>query len=584
MKAGYTINGVMSEDPQVVSWARQQGLIWTNDFEIFKSTLLEEKSFDYLFSIFNKQYILPKAILHKPKQFTINCHDGPLPKYAGANATVWAILNGEQSHGITWHVVSEKLDAGDILKQAIFPIDRDETALSLNLKCYEHARLSFIKLVDEISNNKIARVKQDLQKRSYYNSYNKPRGNALIQWNSAAEEIDRIYRALNFGEYCNPMALPKFVFGSQAIIPQSLIIVDQVSTQLPGTIVEIGTDNIEIATSTQNIILKKFIDLLGQPIDIQTLSTVSNMHPGCILPSYNSASIQTIDEASLKFARHESFWVKKFSYTTEPIEKPFIIQNGTRHHYASPSIAFNCSDKFKYLASGASPEVIVLTILLIYLYRISNHQNLILYFSNRTFKGFSAPSEIIFSDCVPLSTSFTAEINFKDALQQILKELNNLEKHQTYTKDIFSRYSALKNCHTLHWGIDIADDLDNYQGNPRSSITIAINHRGDKFRVFSNGALLYDNPDILTSTITTHLHCLASSIIENINEPIAYLNFIPSDELSKMLVEWNNTNTEFPCNKTIVQIFEEQTLKNPHRRSGHGCLRARGSCVVPEGH
>ncbi len=46
------------------------------------------------------------------------------------------------------------MDAGDILQQTIFAIDSNETSWSLNLKCYDHARTEFMKLVKNISENK----------------------------------------------------------------------------------------------------------------------------------------------------------------------------------------------------------------------------------------------------------------------------------------------------------------------------------------------------------------------------------------------------------------------------------------------
>ena len=45
------------------------------------------------------------ASLELARQGAVNFHDGPLPAYAGLNAPVWAILNREATHGITWHLI-----------------------------------------------------------------------------------------------------------------------------------------------------------------------------------------------------------------------------------------------------------------------------------------------------------------------------------------------------------------------------------------------------------------------------------------------------------------------------------------------
>ena len=78
---------------------------------------------DWLLSIANLS-LIPAAVLALATQGAVNFHDGPLPRYAGLNAPVWAILNGEAQHGITWHLIAGGIDEGDILEQRLFDIAR----------------------------------------------------------------------------------------------------------------------------------------------------------------------------------------------------------------------------------------------------------------------------------------------------------------------------------------------------------------------------------------------------------------------------------------------------------------------------
>ena len=102
--------------------------------------------FDWLFSIANLA-IVPDAVLAKATSGAINFHDGPLPRYAGLNAPVWALLNRETRHGVTWHLIEGGIDEGDIVEQRRFDLDAGETALTLNTKCYAAAIESFGALV-----------------------------------------------------------------------------------------------------------------------------------------------------------------------------------------------------------------------------------------------------------------------------------------------------------------------------------------------------------------------------------------------------------------------------------------------------
>lgn len=555
MNAGYTLLGVMSEDPKVIEWATQQNICWTNSLHVFEAKL-KETPFDYLFSIFNK-FILPPSMIKMARMLTINCHDAPLPKYAGTHATSWAILNGEAYHGITWHTVVEAVDAGDILQQAIFAVDPNETAMSLNLKCYEHARIEFMKLVNKITENKLVRFAQDLQVRSFFSASKKPRGNAFIHWNSTAEKISALHRALDFGDYLNPLASPKFKFGENIIIPKQMSI-STLSTQPAGTIIQIDAQSIEVATETRNIIFRECVDLTGQSVNLLSLASRWNIRAGYLLKSLTSACIEAIDKVSVEHAKHESFWLKQFIGMATSASQPFVDKYKKEQQSASKVV--DLSAVFK-----TDSSINILKIFLIYFYRINGHQNLGFYFSDRKLKSIRRSSSDVFAEFVPLETNFTAETTFEGALQAVSELMEGLEKRGTYARDIFCRYPCLKDRDRIHWTVDIVDDLNESQANPLSSVTIAINHAGNKFRVLSNNALIYPNAEMLANAMTTHLSCLIDAINANHQESITHLNFIPDKELDQIQVQWNQTTANFPSHKTIVELFEKQVLKTPYR-------------------
>lgn len=76
--------------------------------------------------------ILPQEILDYPKLGCINVHSSLLPKYRGSAPIHWAILNGDAESGVTIMNVVLELDAGDIISQAVTPIDPDETVENLH--------------------------------------------------------------------------------------------------------------------------------------------------------------------------------------------------------------------------------------------------------------------------------------------------------------------------------------------------------------------------------------------------------------------------------------------------------------------
>jgi len=176
VRHGFDIAGVHSPDAPLRAWAERNNN--PNSFESFEhfrhwgETIL----YDYLFSVVNFNILQP-PLFGRALRAAINYHDAPLPRYAGSNATEWALYNGEKEHGITWHIIGEQVDAGDILKQRTFPIDPGETKASLDRKCYLYAMRAFDELLRDLKVDRIERTPQDLSRRTFYYRHQRPGAN-----------------------------------------------------------------------------------------------------------------------------------------------------------------------------------------------------------------------------------------------------------------------------------------------------------------------------------------------------------------------------------------------------------------------
>ena len=42
--------------------------------------------------------------------------------------TSWALLEGEREHAVTWHLMTETVDAGDVVTEERFAVDPEESA------------------------------------------------------------------------------------------------------------------------------------------------------------------------------------------------------------------------------------------------------------------------------------------------------------------------------------------------------------------------------------------------------------------------------------------------------------------------
>ncbi len=67
----------------------------------------------------------------------------------------------------------------------------------------------------------------------------------------------------------------------------------------------------------------------------------------------------------------------------------------------------------------------------------------------------------------------------------------------------------------------------------------------------------------LVERICSHFKRAINQVIENSDINIASINIVDTEEAAKLLQEFNNTKTEYPIEKTIQQLFEEQVTKTP---------------------
>lgn len=65
----------------------------------------------------------------------INIHPGKLPDYAGPNPYFWTLANNEKETALTFHLISDKFDNGDILHIEKFATGKIKSEYSLEKKC-----------------------------------------------------------------------------------------------------------------------------------------------------------------------------------------------------------------------------------------------------------------------------------------------------------------------------------------------------------------------------------------------------------------------------------------------------------------
>lgn len=106
--------------------------------------------------------IIKKNILDIPRIGTLNSHSSLLPKYRGGKSEFWILYNNEPEYaGVTIHWVTPGLDEGDIYLQEKLIVKKGETPSSLRKRSVPLTAKLFVKVIRQISDGKIVRIKQD---------------------------------------------------------------------------------------------------------------------------------------------------------------------------------------------------------------------------------------------------------------------------------------------------------------------------------------------------------------------------------------------------------------------------------------
>ena len=75
------------------------------------------------------------------------------------------------------------------------------------------------------------------------------------------------------------------------------------------------------------------------------------------------------------------------------------------------------------------------------------------------------------------------------------------------------------------------------------------------------------NPDLFESATITrilgHFQTLLAGIVANPDQAISELPLLTEAEKHQLLIEWNDTKTDYPQDKCIHQLFEAQVEKTP---------------------
>ena len=570
LQEGHEICGVITLDPSVQHWVEE------NDLRLLRPGrelmgLLKEHPFDYLFSIDNF-LIIPDEILTLPRKYAINFHDASLPGYAGVNATNWAIMNQETVHGVTWHIMTDEVDAGDILAQEVFPISNEETALSLNMLCYEKSIQCFTRLIDELAEDRITPTRQNLEDRSYFHLWKRPPAVCTIDWTCTAEEIDALCRGLDYGSYPNSLGLPKLFLGDRGVVVKQTDVLSLESDAAPGTITRVTDETIHVATRTHELVLREFISFDGHSLSPTAFLEASGLGEGDPLPILETQQKDTLSKVNSALCRHEDYWISRLA-SFEPIEIPYAkrqVSDGNNYPYIESRFSITAS-VLTSLAVSENPGDFLLAVFLLYFCRIGGKESFDIHVRNDALRQRLSGTEALFASHVPLRIDADLAQKLGAFCETIRETVALTNKRGSYVRDLVLRTPSLRitSNHTFSQRLPAAIErvacLSDYKPEVEADLVIVIPDDGKECIWIYNTAVL---DKIAIDRMQEQFTVLLNDIAVGQDCPVAELSILPEQERYKLLEAWNASQgdvTELPSGQEgcMHELFEAQVRLTP---------------------
>ncbi len=281
-----------------------------------------------------------------------------------------------------------------------------------------------------------------------------------------------------------------------------------------------------------------------------------------------------------------SWWVERFATPVDPLELPADRPRGSLKSFAGDTARFTIS-RDRYLAIkrfGAKQGCTLFATLLagfkILLHRLSAQSDIVV--------GIPAAGqslldgETLVGHCVnflPLRTSFGDDPTVSQLLTRVKSTLLDAQEHQNYTYGSLVRKLGLPRDPSRLPLVEVQFNLERVgpglafpglkvevEPNPKSFVN---------FDLFVNvvesdlGLAIdcdYSRELFDRETVDRWLHHYQTVLDEMVagpTQPVSALSLLDSAERRRLLVEWNQTRADYPREKCIHQLFEEQVARTP---------------------
>jgi amino acid adenylation domain-containing protein len=283
------------------------------------------------------------------------------------------------------------------------------------------------------------------------------------------------------------------------------------------------------------------------------------------------------------------YWKRQLSGKLQPIELPLARPRPAIHTFTDARYTFSIDRKLTQRLEifrqekGFCKFVILLTCFKILLHWYARQDEIIVGTSDTSRDKVNTENTVgYFANLLVLRSIFPTNATFDQLLLEIDRTVKQARKHKRMPFDLLVQELNLEKDMSRTALFDILFQFEEQQplklerrdlkvqlidtnmGYGKYDINLLLQNSGNHL----SGTVVY-NADIfdcfMIRQMMRHLKVILNAMITDPQKRIDCVNLLSRGEKDQQLLAWNETQTSYPRDKTIHQIFEEQTVKTPDK-------------------
>ena len=281
----------------------------------------------------------------------------------------------------------------------------------------------------------------------------------------------------------------------------------------------------------------------------------------------------------------KKYWEEKFKSLPENLfEKKDKHNQSTKSSRKTLTIKRSTYNELNILAKDYKSSTFHLLLALLYTYFGRKHQNddfaIGLPVLNR--------SKSIFKKTVGLFmgvSSLRIKLNFEDTIQELITSIKN-QLRQDYRHQRFPLGKLIQELQIFQekeklFNITLSYEKQDYANNfgITKTTVIPLSHQSERVALAIYIREFDENEDVnidfdynlnyfdasSISQVTTHFENLLKDVLDTPTKKLKELNYLTAEEENQLLTVFNNTNVEYPKDKTLLYFFNKQVKEHPNK-------------------